>query len=93
MLDADIEATFDSLSHSAVTDRVRLWGKDKRVLTLIKALLKAGILTEPGAHQDTMTDTPQGGILSPLRFNVAVSVLDEHVMEPWKRGGPMSSSG
>ncbi|WP_308407568.1 reverse transcriptase domain-containing protein [Streptomyces olivochromogenes] len=93
VLDADIEAAFDSLSHSAVMARVRLRVKDKRVLALVKAFLKAGILTEFGEHQDTMTGTPQGGILSPLIFNVAMSVLDEHVMEPWKPGGPMSTSG
>jgi RNA-directed DNA polymerase len=93
VLDADIEAAFDSLSHSAVMDRVRLRVKDKRVLALVKAFLKAGILTEPGAVRETRTGTPQGGILSPLIFNVAMSVLDEHVMEPWKPGGPMSTNG
>jgi len=93
VLDADIEAAFDSLSHCALMDRVRLRVKDKRVLALVKAFLKAGILTESGEHQDTMTGTPQGGILSPLIFNVALSVLDEHVMEPWKPGGPMSTNG
>lgn len=36
-----------------------------RVLALVKALLKAGILTELGGRQDTHTGTPQGGILTP----------------------------
>jgi len=31
--------------------------------------------------------------LSPLIFNVAMSALDEHVMEPWKPDGPMSTNG
>ena len=35
---------------------------DKRVLALVKAFLKAGILTEDGALKDTDTGTPQGGL-------------------------------
>jgi RNA-directed DNA polymerase len=72
---------------------VRARVKDKRVLALVKAFLKAGVLTELGSRENTWTGTPQGGILSPLIFNVAMSVLDEHVMKPWKPGGPMSTNG
>ena len=93
VLDADVEAAFDNLSHSFAMNRVRARVKDKRVLALVKAFLKAGVLTELGAHQETATGTPQGGILSPLIFNIALSALDEHVMAPWKPGGPMSTPG
>ena len=72
-------------------DRVRLRVKDKRVLRLVKAFLKAGILTELGEVEDTHTGTPQGGILSPLLANIALSVLDEHLHAPWKPGGTMST--
>jgi RNA-directed DNA polymerase len=41
---------------------VRLRVKDKRVLLLVKAFLKAGVLTELGENKDTNTGTPQGGI-------------------------------
>jgi RNA-directed DNA polymerase len=91
VLDADIEAAFDTLAHCAVMDRVRARVKDKRVLALVKAFLKAGVLTELGEHQDTWTGTPQGGILSPLIFNVAISALDEHLYRPWKPGGTMTA--
>nr|WP_318656747.1 hypothetical protein [Streptomyces canus] len=47
-------------------DRVRARIGDKRVLTLVKAFLKACILTEVGTSKETVTGTPQGGILSPL---------------------------
>jgi len=89
VLDVDIEAAFDNLSHSVVMDRVRARVKDKRVLALVKAFLKAGVLTETGRLEDTHTGTPQGGILSPLIFNVAMSVLDEHLHRPWNPGGSM----
>lgn len=93
VLDADIEACFDRIEHVALMDRVRLRIKDKRVLALVKAFLKAGVLTEVGDRRDTTTGTPQGGILSPLLANIALSVLDEHVMAPWKPGGTMSTEG
>jgi RNA-directed DNA polymerase len=60
-------------------------------VALVKAFLKAGILTELGEKQDTPTGTPQGGILSPLMANIALSVLDEHLHRPWRSGGTMST--
>ncbi|MEU8119912.1 group II intron reverse transcriptase/maturase [Spirillospora sp. NPDC049024] len=93
VLDADIEACFDRIDHAGLLERVRVRVKDKRVLALVKAFLKAGILTELGENRSTTTGTPQGGILSPLLANIALSVLDEHLMEPWKPGGSMSSEG
>lgn len=93
VLDADIEACFDRIDHKALMDRVRARIKDKRVLRLVKAFLKAGLLTELGDLEDTRTGTPQGGILSPLLANIALSVLDEHLHAPWKPGGSMSTKG
>ena len=65
VLDADITACFDEIDHAALMDRVRTRIKDKRVLALVKAFLKAGLLTELGEYQDTFTGTPQGGIATP----------------------------
>jgi len=87
LLDADIEACFDSIDHAALLGRVRRRVGDKRVLRLVKAFLKAGILTADGAELGTVTGTPQGGILSPLLANIALSVLDDHFAEPWRATG------
>ncbi len=92
VLDADIEACFDSIDHAALLGRVRDRVKDKRVLLLVKAFLKAGIMTESGAMKVTDTGTPQGGILSPLLANIALSVLDEHLMAPWRPDGSMGTT-
>ena len=67
-------------------DRVRKRVGDKRVLALVKAFLKAGILSEDGMLRDNDAGTPQGSILSPLLSNVALSVLDEHIAR--SPGGP-----
>ncbi len=87
VLEADITACFDEISHSALMDRVRSRVGDKRVLALVKAFLKAGILSEDGVTRNTSTGTPQGGILSPLLANIALSVLDDHFAEAWTSFG------
>jgi RNA-directed DNA polymerase len=84
VLEADITACFDEIDHTALMDRVRDRIGDKRVLALVKAFLKAGILGEDQVRRDTHTGTPQGGILSPLLANIALSVLDEHLAEAWQ---------
>jgi RNA-directed DNA polymerase len=55
----------------------------------VKAFLKAGILGQDGALRDNDTGTPQGGIVSPVLANVALSVLDEFV--PQTPGGSNST--
>ncbi|MFE9313478.1 reverse transcriptase domain-containing protein, partial [Streptomyces sp. NPDC006706] len=92
VLDADVEAAFDTVSHSALLGRVRKRVKDKRVVALVKAFLKAGVLTELGDQRSSDAGTPQGGILSPLLFNIAMSALDERLQEPWKDGGTMGTA-
>jgi RNA-directed DNA polymerase len=91
VVDADIAACFDSIDHTALMGRVRRRVADKRVLALIKAFLKSGILTEAGAQDATEAGTPQGGILSPLLANIALSVLDEHFTAAWAAMGDSSA--
>jgi RNA-directed DNA polymerase len=84
VLEGDITACFDEISHVGLMDRVRRRVGDKRVLDLVKAFLKSGIFTEDGRTIGTKTGTPQGGILSPLLANVALSCLDEHLAAAWE---------
>jgi RNA-directed DNA polymerase len=81
IVEGDIAACFDEISHPALMDRLRRRIGDKHVLALVKAFLKAGILGQDGALRDNNTGTPQGGILSPVLANVALSVLDEFVAQ------------
>jgi len=92
VLEGDIEACFDRIDHTALMGRVRARVKDKRVCALVKAFLKAGILTELGDIEDTHTGTPQGGILSPLLANIALTVLDEAFTSDWAENQPMSTA-
>ncbi len=88
VLEGDIRACFDEIDHTALMDRVRRRVGDKRVLGLVKAFLKAGILTQEQTLEETTAGTPQGGILSPLLANVALSVLDEFIAS--RPGDPAS---
>jgi len=85
VLEADIRACFDEIDHVALMDRLRARITDKRVGALVKAFLKAGIMTESGDREETLTGTPQGGILSPLLANIALSALDDHFMRCWQQ--------
>ena len=88
VFEADIAACFDEIDHRALMGRVRARIGDKRVLGLVGAFLGAGVLSEDGANRETITGTPQGGILSPLLANIALSVLDEHFARKWEALGP-----
>jgi RNA-directed DNA polymerase len=85
VLECDIRACFDEISHTALMDRLRVRIKDKSICSLVKAFLKSGIFTELGDREETLTGTPQGGILSPLLANIALSALDDHFHQQWQQ--------
>jgi RNA-directed DNA polymerase len=84
VLEADIAACFDEIGHTPLLERLRRRVKDKRVVALVRAFLKAGILTELGDREESYSGTPQGGPLSPLLANIALSALDEHFDRQWR---------
>ena len=57
-------------------DRVRRRIRDRKVLRLVLAFLKADIMIE-GSLRHPVTGTPQGGIVSPLLANVYLTAIDE----------------
>jgi len=85
VFETDIKACFDEISHSALMGRLRVRIKDKRICALVKAFLKSGVLTDLGDREETLTGTPQGGILSPLLANIALSALDDHFDRQWQQ--------
>jgi retron-type reverse transcriptase len=70
VIEGDIKGCFDNLSQHQILERIRRRCADRKVMRLIRAFLKAGILAE---DQFIRTDagTPQGGNLSPLLANIA----------------------
>src|SRR5579871_1021042 len=82
VVDLDLEKFFDRVSHDKLMARIETRIGDRRLLTLIRAFLKAGVM-EGGLVSPVDEGTPQGGPLSPLLSNI---VLDEFDRELERRG-------
>ena len=82
VVDIDLEKFFDKINHDRLMQRLSKGIGDKRLLRLINAFLKAGMM-EVGLIEQRIAGTPQGGPLSPLLSNI---VLDELDRELEKRG-------
>jgi group II intron reverse transcriptase/maturase len=75
VIEGDIKGCFDHVQHTILLKLVKRRVRDKRVISLITAMLKAGIM-EDGLFQHTVEGTPQGGILSPLLANIYLHEFD-----------------
>jgi RNA-directed DNA polymerase len=74
VLEGDITACFDEISHVGIVRRLRDRIGDRRVVGLVKAFLHAGILGEDGRNRATITGTPQGGFGPRRTRNLRASV-------------------
>jgi len=78
VVDLDLEKFFDRVNHDRLMARVDERIADKRVLKLIRAFLKAGVM-EDGLVKPVDEGTPQGGPLSPLLSNIVLDDLDKEL--------------
>ena len=81
IVEGDISKCFDRIDHAILLKRLYHMGvKDRRVLQIIKAMLKAGVIDECEVNE---AGTPQGGLISPLLANVYLDIMDEWVAKQW----------
>jgi group II intron reverse transcriptase/maturase len=79
VVDADIQSYFDTIDHKLLMNFVTEEISDSRMLKLVEAFLRAGILEE-GKLMDMNMGTPQGGVISPLLANIYLHRLDKEMM-------------
>ena len=75
VVDADIASYFDTIDHGLLMDDVREDVADGRVLALVEAFLKGGVM-EDGELREPESGTPQGGVISPLLANIYLHPVD-----------------
>jgi RNA-directed DNA polymerase len=80
VVDADLTSYFDTIPHDRLLELLRRKVADGRVLALVEAFLKAGIMEGLEAWTPT-AGAPQGAVLSPLLSNIYLDPLDHHVAE------------
>lgn len=78
VVDLDLEKFFDRVNHDRLMAAIARRVTDKRVLRMIGAFLKVGVL-ENGLVSPAEEGTPQGGPLSPLLSNIVLDELDREL--------------
>ena len=78
VVDLDLEKFFDRVNHDKLMAKLAERVSDKRLLKVIRAFLRAGVM-ESGLVSPVDEGTPQGGPLSPLLSNIVLDELDREL--------------
>jgi retron-type reverse transcriptase len=82
VVETGIASCFEALPHDRLMQAIEERVCDRRVLKLLRAMLRAGVMQD-GTVRRTVAGTPQGGVISPLLANVYLDRLDRS----WQTGG------
>jgi len=75
VVETDIADCFEAIPHERLMQAIEERIVDRRLLKLLRAILRAGVMEE-GRVRRSVSGTPQGGVISPLLCNVYLNRFD-----------------
>lgn len=78
VIEGDIIGAYNNVNHDILLNILSKRIKDKKFISVISSMLKAGIMDQK-QYEHTLTGTPQGGIISPILFNIYMFEFDKFV--------------
>ena len=80
IVEGDIKGCFDNINHDHIIATLKEWGVPNTYTAIIKNMLEANIMHDLDLTP-SLQGTPQGGVISPMLANVALTTLDKEVMK------------
>ena len=80
VVDADLKSYYDTIPHPQMLERVGERIADGRIMTLVEAMLKQGVMDSMREWQPE-EGTPQGAVISPLLSNIYLNPLDQQMRD------------
>ncbi|AGL90661.1 Group II intron-encoded protein ltrA (Includes: Reverse-transcriptase) [Strawberry lethal yellows phytoplasma (CPA) str. NZSb11] len=84
----DIKGYFETINHDILNKMLNKYIRKAKTLKTINQWLKAGIM-ENGIKYESLSGTPQGGIISPLLSNIYLHYIDKKMEELIRNGKPI----
>lgn len=78
VIEGDIKSAYNSINHDILINILGRRIKDKKFINVIRELLRSGTMDD-GKFEHSLCGTPQGGILSPLLFNIYMFEFDKFI--------------
>ena len=78
VIEGDITSYFDTIPHRRLIKAVKKKVADRNIRILLWQFLRAGVMYR-GSFSETLTGTPQGGIVSPLLANIYLDQFDKYM--------------